>query len=407
MSSRIKVAEVVFSLDYGKFGGGAERFTLSLARHLDTSKFNPIVCALWRVNTASEERNLRELLSHGVETFVFADWNDADPLKSFWVAFVSLWKFAGRYDIHIFHSHSQFGDIMLPYLKLFRSTHFIVRTIHDGYPIEWKKRPLRRALLTNFLYPIAFDAEIGVNNHIVARLNQRLLAKVLRRRAMCIYNAIDLDRFKDLNFERQVLRGSLGVKPEEFLIGSIGRLVPGKGFDIFIAAVPEVISSVPQARFLLIGDGQDADFLQRLAHQLGVEDRVIFAGARSDAEHLLRCMDLFVLPSLWEGLPTTILESMAAGIPVVVSDIPGNTTLVQDQVNGWVIPPNNASALARAIVTALQNPHLCREFAQNARRVVERFSISEVTKEYEKLYLSLLTKKWLTERFSHGVHPRW
>ncbi|MGB9585801.1 glycosyltransferase family 4 protein [Thermanaerothrix sp.] len=390
MLTRIRVAEVVFSLDYGKFGGGAERFALSLAQQLDTNRFEVVVCALWRVGTLSEERNANKLLSCGIEPVILGDWNDALPEVSFWTSFRSFWGFVAARNIHILHSHSQFGDIMLLLLKLFRKANVVIRTIHDGYPKEWRKRILRRLLLTNFLYPIIFDAEIGVNDHIVNRLNKRYIARILKRRAMCIYNGIDIDRFRTFENNRDILRNSLGFKPDEFLIGTISRLTIGKGIETFIGAIPEVLSSVPYARFLLVGDGPDADLLRRLAYQLGVENYIIFAGARLDVENLLECMDLFVLPSLWEGLSTTVLESMAAGTPVVVTNVPGNVILVQNRVNGWVVPPSDVSALARAIVEAAQNPQLRNRFAHNAWKAVERFSINKAVEEHEKLYLSLM-----------------
>ncbi len=410
---KISVAEIVYSLDCGKFGGGAERFVLSLSSRLNAAKFEVMVCALWRVNTSSEERNLEELLSHGIETVILADWNDTKPVESFLASFRALWNFAAEHRINILHSHSQFGDIMLLFLKIFRRVNFVVRTVHDGYFIEWRKRPIRRMLFTNFLYPIFFDAEIGVNDHIVTRLNQRLIAKILKRRSLCIYNAIDVRKMKkiirEMGPKRDILRGLLGIKSGEFLVGTIGRLVSGKGFETFIQAVPEVLSLVPNARFLIIGDGPNSDSLRRLARQLRVEDYIIFAGTQLDIENMLRCMDLFVLPSFWEGLSTTVLESMAAGVPVVVSDIPGNAILVQDQINGWVIPPGNSHALARAIVSASQNPQLCHKFVDNSRRVIERFSIDRAVKEHEKLYMTLsygtAAKHLMVERFSHKLYP--
>jgi glycosyltransferase involved in cell wall biosynthesis len=122
------------------------------------------------------------------------------------------------------------------------------------------------------------------------------------------------------------------------------------------------------------------------AAALGIEHRVIFAGSRLDVEEILSCLDLFVSSSLWEGLPTNILESMASGVPVVATDIPGTREVVRNGYNGWLTPPGDALLLARTILEALKDVNLRRQFAERARETAKSFSMDLVADKYERIF---------------------
>jgi glycosyltransferase involved in cell wall biosynthesis len=116
-------------------------------------------------------------------------------------------------------------------------------------------------------------------------------------------------------------------------------------------------------------------------------------GARRDIEQILPCLDLFVSSSLWEGFPTVIMESMAAGIPIVATDIPGSRDLIRDRQNGWTAPPADAQALARAIRAALEDEPSRREFSERNRQQAGQFAIEAVSTEYEKVYATLSERR--------------
>jgi glycosyltransferase involved in cell wall biosynthesis len=265
-----------------------------------------------------------------------------------------------------------------------------VRTVHNGHRYEWRKRPLRRLLLTNTLYPLAFAAEIGVNPGIVDSLNRRKVARLLRRQAIYVPNAIDLTRFTGIQVDARAKRRALGLPPEAWVVGTVGRLVEGKGYESLLEAAAIVRRELPQVYLMLIGEGELGDLLRDRAHEFGIADRVLLTGPRSDIEELLACLDLFVSPSLWEGLSTAILESMASKVPVVATDIPGNRAIVQDQVNGWLVPTGDPEALAQAVIGALREPSLRTRYADRALDTVRGFSIDAVASEHERLYLAAL-----------------
>lgn len=386
MSASIKVAEVLFSLDIEKFGGGAERFAIALSKHLDRSIFDIYVIGLWAVGTPSEQMHIQELTSMGIKALALSKWDDTRPYHRFLESVQKLWEIASRHRIDILHSHSQFADIAVFLTKIFGRGKIIVRTIHDGYPLEWRKRPLRRLLLTNLSYPIVFDAEIGVAKHIVDRLNSRLIARVLHRKALHIRNAIDLSRFQPVDRCPELHAGNT------FFVGSIGRLTEGKGYEVLLEAAQRVLTERPGVKFILIGEGNAINALKQMSIALGIEHHVVFTGARIDVESLLRQMDLFVLPSFWEGLPTAVLESMASGTPIIATDIPGNREIIQNSVNGLLVSPGDASQLAEAILTALQDPDLRTRLSQNALDTVKHFSIQSVAIQHQHLYCGLIQK---------------
>jgi glycosyltransferase involved in cell wall biosynthesis len=142
---------------------------------------------------------------------------------------------------------------------------------------------------------------------------------------------------------------------------------------------------------LLVGHGPLWDVLRAQAAALGIADSTLFTGARSDVADLYQVMDLFVLSSLWEGLPTVVIESMAGHVPVVATDISGTRELIEPGRTGWLVPPDDSQALASAIQAALADP-LARAncVAAAAEEVVPRFRFERVLASYEQLYTELL-----------------
>lgn len=396
----MRILELVYGFQIGNRGGGITRFGIELSRALRQRGFDIHLCGLFNFGTSEEGELLARLNSEGINSFYASVWNGRRPYYSFWKAVQYLWRWQSIYKSRIIHSHSEFTDILAIILKFHPTQPAIIRTVHYGFRYEWRKRPWRRLLLTNLLYPLLFDVEIGVSRAITNRLDNRPLAKILGRRAFCIYNAINLARFHETKVDRAIKRESLGIPSNVPLVGTVGRLTEQKGFSFFIGAVPWVLEEIPDAYFLIVGDGELSESLKRQALSLGVAHRVIFTGQRSDVEEILGCLDLFVSSSLWEGLPTVILESMATSVPVIATDIPGTREIVQDRYNGWLVLPGDSLALAKAIIEALKDARLREEFANRAQQVVSSFSLESVVDEYEWVLSSFCTLDSKSRQFS-------
>jgi glycosyltransferase involved in cell wall biosynthesis len=269
----------------------------------------------------------------------------------------------------------------------------ILRTRHNGHPLEWRKKPWRRILFTNLLFPLFFDAEIGVSPAVVQGLNRRWLARLLGRQAQYLNNAVDLARFSHLGCTPQEKKLALGISADAPVVGTVGRLGEEKGFSFLLEAAAITLQSLPNAAFLIVGDGKLANDLKGQAQALGIAGQVLFTGSRPDVEELFSCMSLFVSSSLWEGLPTAILESMACGIPVVATDIPGTRFLIRHGENGWLVPPGNAAELAAGMLKLLESPSLGQAMASRSLEIVKDFSIERVARKHEALYQAIGSRK--------------
>ena len=155
-----------------------------------------------------------------------------------------------------------------------------------------------------------------------------------------IYNGIDASKFR-VKIDRKKKREELGIDRDDKVIGVGVRLSEQKGINYLIEAVSIVVKSFPNVKLLIIGDGECRTYLEKLASDCGIADKVIFTGFRSDIPEILQIIDVYALPSLWEGHPLVLLEAMAAGKPVVASDIPGNRETVGNGHTGLLVPPKD------------------------------------------------------------------
>jgi L-malate glycosyltransferase len=172
---------------------------------------------------------------------------------------------------------------------------------------------------------------------------------------------------------------------------------PAKRHDIFLRAAARLIGKHPKMEFVLVGDGDLRSGLEKLAAQLGLGNRVVFLGERHDIPAVLASAEISVLPSISESLSNSIMEAMAAGVPVVACRVGGNDELIRDGENGSLVSPGNAEELAKRIDRLACDPELRKTFGALARKDALRFSVERVTAEYERFYMSLLEEKGIRQ----------
>ncbi len=210
-------------------------------------------------------------------------------------------------------------------------------------------------------------AVIAVSNS-VARDSPMFRSGRLADRVTVIQNAIDLEEFApvDAAVSRR-LRGALGIRPEQLVVGYVGRLHEEKGLLHLLEAAPAILRAVPDACLLLVGDGPQRDELHERVRRLGLERNVIFEGFRTDVAAVLSMLDVVVLPSLTEGFPNVALEAMAVGRAIVASRVEGIEEIVAHERTGLLVSPANPRELAEAIVRLLEQPAERARLAGNAR----------------------------------------
>jgi len=208
-----------------------------------------------------------------------------------------------------------------------------------------------------------------------------------------IYNSVEISEYQG-GVDVARIREELEIDPAHTVVGTVSRLDEAKGIRYFLQAVPEVLIRNSEVSFLIVGAGSQRRELERLARDLDIESRVIFAGYRPDVVKMLAIMDVFVLPSLYEGFPNAVLEAMAIAKPVVATRVGGTPEAVEDGVTGLLVPPRDPKALAEAIIALLQDRERAEAMGQAGRERVERyFSAERMVQETEALYEELIREK--------------
>jgi glycosyltransferase involved in cell wall biosynthesis len=188
-------------------------------------------------------------------------------------------------------------------------------------------------------------------------------------RAAVVRTGVDVRRFHPQSDAHRIRR-ELGFPERHRIVGTVGALVEQKGHRTLVEAAPLVIDEMPHTTFVIAGSGTLREELEARVNELGLGRRFRFLGQRGDIPRVLAALDLFVMPSLWEGMPYAIVEAMAVGVPVVGSDIPGIADIVRPQETGRLAPPGDHEALARTIRTALAEEGKSATMAQAAREIV-------------------------------------
>lgn len=190
------------------------------------------------------------------------------------------------------------------------------------------------------------------------------------------------------------VRNELGLGEDDLVVGMVANYNrPVKGVKYLIEAIPRIVASVPEARFLLIGGGGEEEALREKARALNVESFVIFAGYRNDVERLYGIMDISVLTSLSEGLSLTVLESMAHGLPVVATRVGGNPEIITDGQTGYLVPPGDLYCFADRVIRLLLDKDLRRRMGSEGRACIgSRFRMRDVADRYLDVYRGVISR---------------
>jgi glycosyltransferase involved in cell wall biosynthesis len=368
--------------------GGIERFGIELVQQLPPD-IEPILCGMWDYHTPSDKHWLVYLQQQGIRAFCAAPWAGESPYRSFRAALEGAKQALQGEKIDVIHSHCQFGDPLAMALRGSVGARHLIRTVHNEK--EWPRRPERRWLFSGGIAVKAFRHEIGVSQQVVDTLNRRPLARLLNKRALLCYNAVNVSRFA-VSPPPEIVstyRETLGIPPNATVIGSVGRLEVQKGYEYLISAMPAIVAAFPDTHLLIAGDGNLAPTLHTQAQASPVAKHIHLVGSQPHIERLYGMLDLFVSSSLWEGLPTVLLESIVAGVPVVATDVSGSRELVQNGESGWLAGVGSASALAEQVIHALGNENLRRRYSERAKAILPRFDIREAAHFHAELYRAL------------------
>jgi glycosyltransferase involved in cell wall biosynthesis len=255
----------------------------------------------------------------------------------------------------------------------------LVATVH-GKNYFWER--LRRRLAYRWVSRHATMVAVSQN------LKQFIIEQVglSPDRIKVIYNGVDaLQNYEQADVDR--CRKELDIPKTDHIVGVVGNLYPVKGHHHLIDGIPLILEKIPNTSFLFAGRGQLESQLKEQVHRLGLDRRVHFLGLRQDISRILAMLDVFVLPSLSEGLSMAILEAMMARKPVVATKVGGNPELVLDGETGYLVPPQDSRALALSLITLLMNRGQALQFGMRGKSRAEgQFSLRTMVQAYQSLY---------------------
>lgn len=387
MPKKIKVLHVIAGLDIGNHSGGAEAFALRLLQNLDPALFELGVFAMQGYASATEQRWVAQLQDQGITILGRAQLSGStsQKIKTIYSAF---WASLTQFMPQLVNSHSERADLLSVAAKRFHPAHpKIVQTVH--LEAQWQTRPWVGALFTQVVAPLQFDAHMVVAEAIRQRLDQRPLARLLHKKAVVGYNGIDASWFdtETHHLRRTVPPNFPQARP---LIGAIGRLTEQKGFADLLQALALVAPLLP-VNLVIVGAGPLEATLKQQAQALGLAGHVDFLGQRTDAQAILRQLDLFVSSSLWEGFPTVIIEAMSQAIPVIATDIAGSRELVINTQTGILVPARAPQQLANAMLELLRDRPKAQALALRAQALATQFTIQTTATRYAEIYKKLIS----------------
>jgi glycosyltransferase involved in cell wall biosynthesis len=280
----------------------------------------------------------------------------------------------------VVHSHGK-GAGLYGRLAARRAGAAAVHTFHGlhyaGYP------PGARAIY------LALERVLARRSHTVIHVSAsqaaaaRPLGLAPADRSRVILNGVDTARLEANALPRERARAELGVPPEGAVLGTVARFDPVKALEVLLEALPRV----PGATLVLIGDGPEAAPLRARARGLGLEARVVFAGARLEAARWFAALDAYVSASRGEGLPLALVEAMATGLPVIASRVSGHVDTVTDGETGVLVPVDDPAALAAAAAALLADPARARALGAAGRARARRdFSVDRMAAEVAEVY---------------------
>ncbi len=372
--------------------GGAQENTILTADLLDKSRWSVEIVS--GPQTGPEGSMIAEVHQRGIPlTIEPALGREINPRKDV-LALIRLTRFIRQGGYTIVHTHSSKAGILGRWAARLAGTPIIIHTVH-GWGHHDHQHPLVRhsyITLEKLCLPITdrlisvspVNTEKGIRDGIGYPSNY-----------VVIRSGIELERFGCPQVPREQTRSTLGIPANALVVGTVTRLSSQKAPLDFVRAAGMIAQSVPDVRFVMVGDGSLRPQVEALAAELGITDRLILTGLRRDVPELMAAFDVFALSSLWEGLPRVLPQAMATGLPIVATAIDGNAEVVVEGVNGRLVVPGEPNALAQAVIELLRNPHLAIQMGAASRQRVNEFGAQKMAADIAGLYEQLITQKGL------------
>ncbi len=368
----IKMKKILHLNWWGEIGG-TERFTFTLASRQKAMGLQPIIG--YMTNSNVWDLKCRDACVPIVE---FNMKNGYDLFR-----FLKYIIFLYKFKPDIIHAHDPTPLVYLT--KLIYPKCIFIRHIHGSSlgNEQWEKSLV---ILWNRLLLRYIDHFIANSNHTRSILLKKCFFPP--GKVSIVFNGIDFDVFKT-NKNKVTMRNELSINPEAFVIGSIGRLSKEKGFELFIEVANKLIKYNDNYKFVIVGDGDQRNFLMKKAKDLNLTQHIIFTGSRTDVPELLSVFDIFLMTSKWEAFGIVLLEAMFMRVPIVTFRVDGISEVVNERT-AILIKPWDIAQMTREIILLQKDKEQRNSLINNGLIRVRDFDISRIAHQINNLYSSLI-----------------
>lgn len=353
--------------------GGAEMMLDLILSHLDELTFRPVICCTYSPGLIGEK-----LASRGITIY------SSIASHRFDISIVlRLMSIAKRENVKLIYELASSNNTLLYGLLASRIAGIgFVNALHNARTYSRTTMVLRRTCMQLSAMVIALT-----QRH---KLFIMEYYRVKEKNIHIIPNSVDFRRF-ETDVDKSLNRARLNLPSDKPVIGMVATLRPLKAHEIFLQAAQRTLKSVPDAHFLIVGDGSERGNLEKYASELGIEASIHFLGERTDIPEILACIDLFVLSSRQETFPISVLEAMAASKPVVATNVGFLDELVLHGETGFLVPPDDFDHLANVMQILLTEPALARRMGATGRKRVEaHFSVGKTLAAFEKVVFACI-----------------
>lgn len=360
----------VVQIASGDLWAGAEVMAFSLISELRNDPHLKLIAIL--LNEGILSKKLQEI---GVEVYVVPEHT-----HSFITIYWKTWNYLKGRRVDIIHSHRSKENLLNLMLSVFLMPKYVISTFH-GWSVEYfedgKKRLRLVTKLDYFILRTFFSRVVPVSRDLKNGLIQSYGFK--ENKVGVIHNGVNTGG---------VSRARNREAHQTFHIGTVGRMVPQKDFELFLEIAALVIAQVENVKFSILGDGPLKDSLGRRIKDLGLEDKVELLLPRPDPFPYYHSLDMYLNTSLFEGIPLTILEAMVCGVPVVAAAVGGNPEVISHDEDGYLVPGRDPLAFVQPCLELIRDPSLVKRMGMSAiTKVTSCFSVDRMAESYKALYL--------------------
>jgi len=383
----IRVAYILTPVDFG----GAERVSLTFLKNVDRTLFD--ICPIllirpWETGNIFIEKIEKENYQYLTIPVALRPLKEGKDYFRVIRCFKMLFSILKGKNFDLVHTNGYFADIIgVPASRLLGIPH--IATCHGFISNDRNLKSYNKLdiMALRFSKRIIAVSE-GIKNNLIS-------SGVKRQQVIVLQNAVELSMDDNMFLKhRDYVRNKYHIRKEEIVLGYIGRISEEKGLRYLMEAGSKLIHSGVPLKIMIVGDGPQKIEMARFAQQAGLQNKVIFAGFQKDIETWLPSMDIFVLPSLTEGTPMALLESMACGIPVIATAVGGVPQIVDSGKNGILVSPAKTEEIVSAILNIITNKDLHKKLSEAGKETIRnRFNLNKWVNEIESIYLEVSNRK--------------